>query len=237
MQKKLNKAPVVEIFCDFDGTITTFDSTDFILKKLADPSWIEIEERWDAGEINSRECMGLQVALIKGGWRAVEAALSEVQIESTFADFVLWCKSNSFVLNVVSDGLDRVIHYLLAREGLKVDRVFANRLVEVDDNLSLQFPHAQEGNCQIGVCKCKLLEPDGQPKVNVVIGDGSSDFCWAKEADVLFAKSKLAKHCNEQSIKYNPFDDFLSIRSTLANWLENAAANKISSVQSSLFPS
>jgi 2-hydroxy-3-keto-5-methylthiopentenyl-1-phosphate phosphatase len=223
MQTKLTKAPVVEIFCDFDGTITTFDSTDFLLEKLADPAWHEIEERWGAGEINSRECMGSQVALIKGGWRAVETALSGVHFEPTFADFVKWCKESGFVFNVVSDGIDRVIQYLLAREQIKVDHIFANHLEEVDDKLSLHFPYAQLDNCHIGVCKCKLLEPDGQPKINVVIGDGSSDFCWAKEADLLFAKSKLAKHCNEQSIQYNPFDSFLSIQATLQSWLEKAS--------------
>ena len=33
----------MQIFCDFDGTITRQDTTDYILNRLANPAWEEIE--------------------------------------------------------------------------------------------------------------------------------------------------------------------------------------------------
>ncbi len=66
---------LVEVFCDFDGTITNRDTVDHLLESLADntasPTLEEIEARWVAGEIGSRDCMAQQVALLRGGWTAV----------------------------------------------------------------------------------------------------------------------------------------------------------------------
>ena len=63
----------MRIFCDFDGTISQIDVVDFLLNRLAGPSWNEIEAEWLRGEIGSKECLARQIPLIQGGWKAVEA--------------------------------------------------------------------------------------------------------------------------------------------------------------------
>jgi 2-hydroxy-3-keto-5-methylthiopentenyl-1-phosphate phosphatase len=211
----------IEVYCDFDGTITVGDTTDELLEALADPSWVEIEKRWEKGEIGSRECMALQVALIRGGWDAVKEVLDKVEIEPTFPAFARWCRRVGIPLRIVSDGLDKAINYLLAREKVHVDFVWANRLQEAEDgSFSLLFPYTVSNKvCSSGVCKCNLLESRRNSPLRVVIGDGRSDYCWAPEADLLFAKSKLAQHCSKEKIEYHQFDDFLTIRSVLAEHL------------------
>ncbi len=205
-----------DIYCDFDGTISNPDSFDYLLSKLADPSWEDIEARWEAGEISARECMATQTQLIKGGWQAVAAVLDTLEIDPTFPEFVRWCKSTGRILYVVSDGLDRVIEYMLARAGLTVDGIWANHLVEDESTmeLSLRSPFAAL-DCPQGVCKCQLLTRSSADVLKVVIGDGRSDICWASGADLLFAKSKLRQHCLENNIAHVPFDDFRSIASVI----------------------
>jgi 2-hydroxy-3-keto-5-methylthiopentenyl-1-phosphate phosphatase len=214
-------ATPIEIYCDFDGTITIGDTTDELLEALADPAWVEIEKRWEKGEIGSRDCMAQQVALIRGGWGAVQKVLDKVEIEPTFPKFASWCRRVGIPLRIVSDGLDRAIQYLLAREKIRVDFVWANRLQEGEDGaFSLLFPYSVSNKvCSSGVCKCNLLESKRGAPLRVVIGDGRSDFCWAPEADLLFAKSKLAQHCAQEKIEYHQFDDFLSIKSVLTEHL------------------
>src|SRR5271155_2356634 len=107
------------IFCDFDGTITTGDTVDILLESLADPAWKDIEAQWEEGEIGSRECMARQIPLIRGGWNAVLEVLNTVQVDKTFSTFVSWCRQQKIPVFVVSDGLDKVIEYLLAREGMR----------------------------------------------------------------------------------------------------------------------
>jgi len=215
----------IEVYCDFDGTITVGDTTDELLEALADPAWKEIERRWEKGEIGSRECMAQQVALIRGGWQAVKKVLDQVEIEPTFPGFARWCRKASIPLRIVSDGLDRAISYLLARENVRVDFVWANRLQEASDgSFSLLFPYSVSNKvCSSGVCKCNLLESGRSSPLRVVIGDGRSDFCWAPEADLLFAKSKLAQHCAKEKIEYHQFDDFLTIRSVLTEHLQKVS--------------
>ena len=55
----------MQIFCDFDGTISIQDATDFILARFADAEWRDIEEQWKRGTIGSAQCMQRQVALIR----------------------------------------------------------------------------------------------------------------------------------------------------------------------------
>lgn len=218
----------LDVYCDFDGTITRGDTIDVLLERLADPSWQQIEQRWVKGEIGSRECMQLQVPLLRGGWNAIEKVLDDVQIDPTFPKFASWCRKNGVALRVVSDGIDRVIHHILKRENIRVDNVWANHLVEhADGRLELTFPHApQIASCSSGLCKCKILASGASRYTKVIIGDGRSDFCWAADGDLVFAKKSLLKHCKETGIKAVQYDDFTSIRASLQELLTTAPASE-----------
>lgn len=208
----------LSIYCDFDGTITTRDSVDFLLEKVAADGWKQVEEKWERGEIGSRDCMAQQVRLFEGGWAAMENALSGIVVDPTFKNFALWCEENCIDLHIVSDGIDRTIDFVMGREGIKVTKISANALVEEDSQtVSLEFPFASRTvSCASGVCKCEILEKGkvGLTK-RIFIGDGRSDFCCSSKADVLFAKHKLAKYCAENRIAYTEFADFNDIRASL----------------------
>ena len=83
----------MRIFCDFDGTITSQDATDFILNRFAGPQWQQIEERWREGKIGSAQCMQSQIDLIRASRDQLDAALDEIEIDSTFPPFVNFCRS------------------------------------------------------------------------------------------------------------------------------------------------
>ena len=57
------------------------------------------------------------------------------------------------------------------------------------------------------MCKCNKIS-DGKI---CYIGDGTSDLCVAQKADILFATKKLQKYCEENAIKYFPFQSFCNI--------------------------
>ena len=206
----------VAVYCDFDGTVTA-DVVDILLTDLADPRWREIEAQWVAGRIGSRECLARQIPLIRGGWPAIIRQLRDVRLEPTFRSFAAWCRASGIRIQIVSDGLDRVIQTLLDREGVVVDGVWANHLEESPaGQLGIGFPYPPTRvRCRAGLCKCQLIERGSARTLSVVIGDGRSDFCWAAQADWLFAKSNLLAHCREQGIPCTPFHDFDAIREAL----------------------
>ena len=205
----------LKVFCDFDGTISAVDVTNFILSRLADPSWNNIEQEWIRGEIGSRECLDRQIPLIRGGWNAVEALLAEVPLDPDFSEFSALCAAEGVPVAIVSDGLDRVIEALLAREKIEVAEIWANQLVEDDSGkLSIRFPYPPSGKlCRAGLCKCEVLSR-GEQLLKIVIGDGQSDYCWAGKAGRVFAKSKLLEHCREfqmPNAAYESFGDVLPL--------------------------
>lgn len=209
----------IEVFCDFDGTVTMTDTIDLLLEQLGDPSWHQHEERWERGDIGSRECMALQVPLIavnaKDKWQTIFEVLASVPVDPTFKPFVGWLKQNNIPIRIVSDGMDRVIQYFFARERIDVDGIWSNS-VSQDANglLQLGFPYTVKG-CGSGVCKCRVLDAGAPKTKRVVIGDGRSDFCWSQEADVVYAKGSLLRELNKIEHLCIPFEDFNGIKASL----------------------
>jgi 2,3-diketo-5-methylthio-1-phosphopentane phosphatase len=207
----------LEILCDFDGTIAPIDTVDFLLERLADPAWRLFEEQWIRGEIDSRECMTAQVGLVRGGWRAIRRALEEVRLDPSFAAFAAWCRASRISLRVVSEGIEQVITHLLRREGVLVDEIWAPRLSECSNGaLELRLPAAGGALCGAALCKCASVTTDASPPFRVLIGDGRSDFCVSRRADLVFACSKLAIHCEQNDIPFVPFLGFDTVRRMLA---------------------
>ena len=212
----------IEVVCDFDGTIARPDTVDEILAALADAQWRDVEERWRRGEIDSRECMARQIPLIRGGWAAIERFLDErVALEPSFAGFAAWCAGRGIALRIASEGIDRVIRHLLARERVTVDSLWASRLEEqAGGGLALDFSHASGAtHCGAALCKCELFDRSPLRPMRILIGDGRSDFCAARRADAVFARALLLDHCRAERIRAIAFESFVTVRSVIEDGL------------------
>lgn len=209
----------MHVFCDFDGTISLKDTTDEVLTRFADSSWQTLEEKWKRGEIGSAECMRGQIALIRASQPELDAALDAQQIDSSFPNFVNFCEAAGAPVTVISDGVDYFIRRILSRNGLGRLSVIANCLsVDEGGGYTLSSPHSNP-HCHngAGVCKCSHLAKNRDARV--FVGDGRSDFCAVKEADLVFAKDTLATYCEEQNIPYIPYDSFYDVQMVLADKL------------------
>ena len=54
------------------------------------------------------------------------------------------------------------------------------------------------------------------------VGDGWSDRCAAKAADLVFARASLAQHLAEEGVDYVPFEDITDVREGLRSYLAPA---------------
>lgn len=220
----------VQVFVDFDGTISVGDTTDLILERFADPSWRTIEADWVAGRIGSRECLARQIDLVRASPKVLDAFARNSAIDPHFAGFAALCAAYRLPLTVVSDGLDRIATAMLARAGLHPP-IVANHLESMgDDRWRLGFPHARE-DCRAtaGHCKCATLTV-APGTLRVLVGDGRSDFCAATTADLVIAKGALALYCGNNRIPFEPFTDFSGATMVLARWL--AALRRRAATQS-----
>ncbi|HEX3699766.1 MAG TPA: MtnX-like HAD-IB family phosphatase [Phenylobacterium sp.] len=212
----------MQVFCDFDGTISVVDTTDRVLARLAAPAWEALEADWLAGRIDAAACMRGQIALIEGSDAELDAVLAEVEVDPGFPAFAAWCAAHDVPLSVVSDGVDYFIRKILARHGLAHLPVVSNRLAGRPGARRLAQPHAREGCAAgAGVCKCEAAASRTEPGQTVVyIGDGRSDFCVAQRADVLFAKAALADYARGRGRPHHLFSTFHEITATLRPLVE-----------------
>jgi 2-hydroxy-3-keto-5-methylthiopentenyl-1-phosphate phosphatase len=208
------------VYVDFDGTIMSRDTTDFLLEAFALPAWHDVEAEWESGKIGSRECMARQIDLLRVTPDVLEKAVTGLEMTAGFKEFALWSKRAGLGMTIVSDGLDKVIQATLRRWGIDLP-YFANHLVATgSDRWRLEFPNARS-DCATGAghCKCARTADKGQ-HIKIVIGDGRSDFCVAGRADLVLAKASLLKECQSKGIPHLPFADFHEVCDLLQGWLE-----------------
>ena len=209
----------VAVLSDFDGTITRTDVAEAILARFAPPEWWEIEELHRARRLGTRETMARQFALLRGDpspW--IDFVHREARMDPAFPSFLRFCREHGFPLEIVSEGLDFYVYDLMKMWGLDVP-VRTNRAVFDGGPVRIEYPFAEPGCILCGTCKLRrLFELRVAGHRVVYIGDGDSDLCPAVEADVVFAKERLAELCDSEAIPYHPFGTFADVEREMRTW-------------------
>ncbi|MEL6297350.1 MAG: HAD-IB family phosphatase [Pseudomonadota bacterium] len=207
------------VLIDFDGTIASYDTVDRLLAKFADPAWRDVERRWVGGEITSRACMADQIAMMQVSPADLDAFIDQIEIDRGIFPLLDACAAIGAKPIIVSDGVDRTIHRVLARDGLQV-AVRANRMKSVGaDRWTLEFPFA-DAACAIGAGNCKCAT--AATTFSVMIGDGRSDFCVAERADIVFAKDKLAQRARDTGLPHIAFGSLSEVADKLPGLVQSA---------------
>ncbi len=207
----------MDIFCDFDGTITQLDTTDVILETFASPVYRKWEVLWERGEITGRECMERQTRLIHACPETLQLVCKHIVIDEGIYELEAACRKTGSSLTIVSDGIDLLMKTVLKQHGLARIPHYSNTLCW--DPLGrpfLRFPFRNatcRGGC--GVCKCKLLDDAPQGAKTVYVGDGLSDSCVVHRADRIFAKDRLREYCRVNDLSHEPFANLSEVARVL----------------------
>lgn len=217
------------VFSDFDGTISVEDTGIAVINALnLEAAW-ELEHIWRRGEISSMECLARQWAMVELSPAKLDALLDSFPLHDDFAAFAALVRQRGASLVVVSDGLDYYVDRMLGRLGFATcdgDRVlepdpgciprFANHAEVGPGGVQITFPHRTPVCAQCGNCKLHhlfRLRPHFQRVI--YLGDGHSDMCPARYADVLFARSHLAREAARTGLPFTHFDSFADITAAL----------------------
>ncbi len=216
------------ILCDFDGTISLEDTTDVLLESFGMEGWHQLEDDWVAGKIGSRECMGSQIGLLNVSSTELYNRLAQMKIDADFGKFVEVAAQLGAPLQVISDGLDSAIQFILGRYELAHLPIYANKLIEQENNRwSLEFPYAEadclkaSGNCKCARAASVKITPQLTSQRILYIGDGSSDFCVSNRVDVVLAKDKLIGYCQTQDITHHAIRNFKDALALLPEILQS----------------
>ncbi len=212
----------LKIFCDFDGTIAKNDVWLNSLGKFASDKkkFKMIYEEMLAGKSRSKETGFRQLELIENfSTDKFNQYLDEEEIDEHFKDFAGFCKANGFELNILSGGWDYYIRHILNRENIDVNFYSTKMLWDsANNNLSSEFEYSDEYCKTCETCKRNILisrTNDLDNEVSVFIGDGTSDFCVSRYADIVFAKGRLASFCWKNNITYFEYSNFSDIKNKI----------------------
>jgi len=205
---------------DFDGTLSVGDTVDAMLERFADNRWEELETDWLDGKITAIECMKQQLDLVEVDQVTLENFFRGIQLDASFIPFHRYISQFSKVA-IVSDGLDHAIDVATRNAAIPAMPIYANKLSFKPNGVSISYPY-QNPDCKAGngVCKCQIAEQlsAGVGGPVVLVGDGKSDYCLAKYADVVFAKGKLITHCEQENIPFRRFQTFAEVLEVVKHW-------------------
>lgn len=200
-------------FVDFDGTITKEDTCEAMVKAFTKGDWESLDKKWQQGELSTEECARQTFKMFDADKISVKKFLQEnMEIDDYFIPFVDLCRQRGHCLYILSDGYDFNIKVVLEKYGLTGITYYANELVITGRTFDIRCPYGSKSCPRCGVCKAGIMQRlKPGDSLAVYIGDGYSDICPAKSADVVFARKTLLAYCRENGIPAKEFRDFSDV--------------------------
>jgi len=197
----------IEIFTDFDGTVTDRDSIVFLTQEFGGGEEYRQQalSRYRNSEIDLFELIQEELATVKISWDEAAKALREnISVDPYFVPFVQWCSHSGYPVSVVSSGILQVVSLFIGDE----DVSYHAHPVEMKESgwLYQKDERADKVNLlRAAKVRCKVI----------YIGDGISDISAVPYVDLLFAKNRLADYCQEQAIPFFSFRNFQEVQEIL----------------------
>jgi 2,3-diketo-5-methylthio-1-phosphopentane phosphatase len=203
------------LFLDFDNTVTRGDVLDGLIERFSPTGeWRRWEADWEADRISTRECLARQVAGMRATQAELEAAVDQVELDPGFVPLLAACREAGVPATILSDNFDPLIRAILRHHRIEGIPVIANALVFGVDGPEARFPFADPACARCAHCKAQhLARSPSRPRVYV--GDGLSDLCPARVADIVFAKDSLARHLADEGRAFRPFASLADVTRAL----------------------
>lgn len=218
---------MIRVFVDFDGTITRADVGDAMFERFGGEACTEAVASYRAGGMPAVECFTRECAACGAISRAeLDRFLDNQEIDETFGEFLAFCRSRRIECCIVSDGMDYYIGRILRGRGFGDVPFVANRLELVPAGepgmvvMRPSFPHTDEVCDRCACCKRNhMMTVSADDDILVYVGEGYSDRCPARYADVVFAKDELLEHCRKEGLPHEPYSSFGDVAARLGRML------------------
>ncbi len=224
---------MVRVFCDFDGTVASEDiGNQLFLRFAGEETALAIVQRYLDGEITARQCLQQECEAVESLTREEFGKfIDQFTLDSRFLSFFEFCRSKEIPITILSDGLDAYVERVLANHGLSELQFFSNHVEFVREGVKTKlipsFPYTDSECEKCGNCKRNhMLTLSGDDDILVYAGDGISDRCPVKYADIVFAKKSLIKYCQQQNISYFEFHHFGDVQQRLEGILQKKRIKK-----------
>jgi len=202
------------VLTDFDGTMVTIDTAEYLLDKFANKNWRIIVEQLERGEVTFEESLEREFAMLKVPEKTMLDALDPATyFRPNFDKLIEYCNEQRFPLVVVSGGLVFSIRHFLEQKGwINKVEIYAPKSTCTDDGIILSFPRRFEPSSNNFKDDLVMYRKKHGESV-VYIGNGLGDYPAAKVADLAFAikGSRLAEMCKSSGVAFKEITDFQEV--------------------------
>lgn len=197
----LRTNPKFIFFTDFDGTITTSDTTVLLIDKhgMGRERRMKLDQDVLAGRVHFRDAfLEMMNSITLPFEECMQILVETIEIDAGFKPFYAWARENNVPVVVLSSGIDLIIRALLDKHlGTEWDmQIVSNTIQPREEGKSINdksgwvtclrdesvFGHDKS----VEIRKYSSL---ANPPTLFYAGDGVSDLSAARETDLLFAKA------------------------------------------------
>ena len=209
----MSRASTTTVLLDFDGTITVRDA-DFVIADAVLPparanGYVPLAEAYERLEIGAAAYFERFLELVPLCPEEFAREAVRVPLRPGLDRLLAALGQPEFELRVLSEGLDVYIEPALRAAGLGHLPYSCNRAIW--DGVGYTVAPAADGVPCARCLNCKGAHVqrarDAGRRV-VMVGNGASDLCGARRADLVFARDGLVDHCRREGIAHTPFDRF-----------------------------
>ena len=200
----------MRVYIDFDNTVTLKDVLSQLIERFSiNDDWKALEDAWELGEISAKECLIGQMKGVRIYQGELGEYLKTIEIDPYFVKLVDFLKEKGIEFSIVSDNFESMIRTILDYSDIKGVPVYANHLRIFRNRLFPSFPYE---NPDCGLCAhCKkvhfMQDPHSMEDPIIYVGDGQSDICPARDADIVLAKGRLLKYFKKHKLSCIEFND------------------------------
>lgn len=240
---------------DFDGTISEKEICDAVMAEFNE-NWMTIGRRHDNGDISHAELNRQFLDSLTASPNEIKDFMKgeDFKITNGFKKIIDWAMQNNVVVFFVSGGWDFYITELLSKAELDFDIKLIDKVADFDphkvnlmcnsvafNGLSWTVTSQHKGSFLSCPCKHSIMAEIRQLIQGKIafVGDGSTDFDAAKQADIVFARDRLATFCEQNKLSYLKFDNFNTVKTVLSDYSqkdnENGYLDKLNIMRSRYF--
>lgn len=216
--------------CDFDGTASPMDVGARLMARFSTASRSEmaaLEAQWRSGALGHRALTEAECAHLRCHADEATEFVRGFELDPDFPAFAREATARGDVVCVVSEGFDFYIRLLLERAGLGHLPLSANRLRFEGGRAWPEFPHADRSCGRCGNCKgAEVRGWRARGFRTVMIGDGLSDRCGAREADAVLARGALLEWCRAEGLEAVAARDFATVTAVTAVDVRDAVPSR-----------
>ena len=196
------------VFCDFDGTITNWETAEQLWKKmLGDMFHLKMEEliaRQANTSVGIKELYGM---IPSARYPEFDEYVKSIEIRPGFGEFLRFLKKRNIPLIVVSSGIQEMLQFALAPY-LPMIKAHYCAYLDTSDKYIRVYSDYDDG---VDLLRKELVMAKHPSEKTIYLGDSYSDQNAAQKADIVFARDNLAAFFDKEKLSYYPFETFFEV--------------------------